>query len=624
MGRLDFAEAIVVEVLDEAPEHQEALSLYAKLKHMRRQLSLAVACAAQLQARRHHSGEQARMHLESMLHLAQDPTHGAGEFLAMGQFQLVQKPTAYLALEEAFRLFVSRRPSEASATCRSVADRYRERDAGVYKLAVLAEAWICELTGSLDAACEILEQLGTTRGFETDLDRLIALVGLYEKAGTRERLEAAVKICTYLEGQFEESTTLGRLALLHRRLGAPEAAAEYGERHRAAYRRAMHRPEFAEVVAVASRRFLPIESMQEIRFPRWDLPANASAREIAIAAAIRGDIRDAKEFFSRSTDLLDLKYRANLEALEGTAGQALELFARALEEDPRDLHVIGWLLDRGEEIASGEVADLLRNKSIVGPVLETLETAAHAAPNDHRLWKRLAVFFQLENLNPAQQHRFAERAAALERGASERSRAIGRGLAAAAYRFAGTTHGLIHEIWATREQAAPGHGGALRRDDILGNVTDEMRGNVRNTFLAAREYAQAKYFHATRDILDYDYAYKVTKEDEPSGGTSAGLPTALAFLSLFLRKPMPQDIASTGVVVTDAHDVLTVRMVGDIEYKVNGAYHRNLRMILVPLDNRPILEQSAIVPRDICNEIVRYVADVDEAVRLVFGDLESL
>jgi hypothetical protein len=65
-------------------------------------------------------------------------------------------------------------------------------------------------------------------------------------------------------------------------------------------------------------------------------------------------------------------------------------------------------------------------------------------------------------------------------------------------------------------------------------------------------------------------------------------------------------------------------MVGDIEYKVNGAYHRNLRMILVPLDNRSILEQSAIVPRDICNEIVRYVADVDEAVRLVFGDLESL
>ena len=627
MGHLDFAESIVVEVLDETPEHLEALSLYAKLKHMRRQLSLAVACAAQLQARRQHSGEQARMHLESMLHLAQDPTHGAGEFLAMGQFQLVQKPTAYLALEEAFRLYVARRPSEASATCRQVANRYRERDAGVYKLAVLAEAWICELIGSLETACEILEQLGTMRGFETDIDRLIALVGLYERAGTREKLEAAVKICTYLEGQLEESTILGRLALLHKRLGDSQGAAEYEARHLAAYRRSMHRPEFAEVVAVASRRFLPIESLRGIRCSQRNLAADASAREVALAAAIQGDAAASMDFFSRGTELLDLKYRASLEDLEGTGegrGRALDLFARALQEDPRDLNVIGWLLDREEEIRAGEVADLLRNKSIVGPVLETLESAAHAAPNDHRLWKRLAVFFQLENLDPAQQRRFAERAAALERGAHERSRAIGRGLAAAAYRFAGTIHGLIHEVWATRELAAPGQGGALRRDDILGNVTDEMRGNVRNTFLAVREYAQAKFFHATRDILDYDYAYKVTKEDEPSGGTSAGLPTALAFLSLFLRKPLPQDVASTGVVVTDAHDVLTVRMVGDIEYKVNGAYHRNLRMILVPIENRAILEQSAIVPRDICNEIVRYVADVDEAVRLVFGDLESL
>ena len=113
LGDLSLAELEVAEVLDVSPEHPEALSLFAKLKHMRRQLSLAVACSAQLQSRRPGSGQQARMHLESMLHLAQNPTQGAGEFLAMGQFQLVQKPTAYLALEEAFRLYVARRPNEA-------------------------------------------------------------------------------------------------------------------------------------------------------------------------------------------------------------------------------------------------------------------------------------------------------------------------------------------------------------------------------------------------------------------------------------------------------------------------------------------------------------------------------
>jgi ATP-dependent Lon protease len=149
-------------------------------------------------------------------------------------------------------------------------------------------------------------------------------------------------------------------------------------------------------------------------------------------------------------------------------------------------------------------------------------------------------------------------------------------------------------------------------------VTPEMRDNVRNTFLAVREYAQAKFPHLTRDILDHNYGYKVTKEDEPSGGTSAGLPTALAFLSVFIQRPVSQNVASTGMLVTDAHDVLTVRTVGDIEYKVDGAYHRNLERILVPAGNQSILEQSAIVPRVIRERLVRYVADLDQVVGLVF------
>jgi tetratricopeptide (TPR) repeat protein len=627
IGDLTLAELEVAEVLDKSPEHLEALSLLAKLKHMRGQLSLAVACSAQLQSKSESTGEQARMHLESMLHLAQDPTQGAGEFLALGQFQLVQKPTAYLALEEAFRLYVARRPNEACSTCRTVATRYRERDLEVYKLAVLAEAWIYELIGDFEVAIQILEHLGLERGFETDIDRLMALVALYERTGSRERLESAVNIGKYLEQHHEHVHVLGRLAMLYRRLGDREAATEYERRHLIAYRRSMHRAEFPEVVQVASRRFLPIERLRAIRFPDTHLPPDASEREGAVAAAIVGDIKAAKRTFSRGSDLLDLKYWANLEALTGTnttRERALELYARALTQDPADLYVIGWLLDREAEAPSPRVADLLKMRSIVPTVLEALESAVHVSPNDHRIWRRLATLLDLQGGDGAQRRRFAERAESLERASRERSRAIGRVLSAATYRFAGTIHGLVHEVWATRELASPGQGGALRRDDILGNVTEEMRGNIRNTFIAAREYAQAKFPHATRDILDYNYGYKVTKEDEPSGGTSAGLPTALAFLSVFLQKPLPQDVASTGVVVTDAHDVLTVRLVGDLEYKVDGAYHRNLRMILVPTGNRPILERSAIVPQAIAEEIVRYVPDLDQAVGLMFGDLEFL
>ena len=620
IGRLVPAEHEVAEVLDENPEHLEALSLFTKIKHMRGQLSLAVACSIQLQSKR-APGAQARMHLESMLHLAQDPSQGAGEFLAMGQFQLVQKPTAYLALEEAFRLFATRRPNEAVALCRQVAARYRERDPEVYKLAVMAESWIHELTGNLPLATETLEKLGLERGFETDTDRLHALVCLYDKVGTRGALEAALNICKYLEGHAGGTEVLGRLSVLYRRLGDEAAAAKYERRHLTAYLREQHRPNLAEIAETAAKHFIPIERLRETYFIDRDPPRNPTAREDAIAHALLGDDELARTLLASGTDLLDVKYQADLEALSGDerrVERAAALYAGALREDPRDPFGIAWLLDRWSQTKAKTVANLLRDESILAPVVETLEQEVRDTPGNPRLWRRLETLFTLQESDHPQARQFAERAAVLERNTRERSQAIGRVFSAATYRFAGRVSGLIHEVWATREAAPLGQGGTLRRDDILGNVTPEMRDNVRNTFLAVREYAQAKFPHLTRDILNYNYGYKVTKEDEPSGGTSAGLPTALAFLSVIIQRPVSQNVASTGMLVTDAHDVLTVHTVGDIEYKVDGAYHRNLERILVPVGNQPLLEQSAIVPRVIRERLVRYVADLDQVVGLVF------
>ena len=628
LGDLGRAELEVAEVLDQFPEDLEALSLFAKLKHMRRQISLAVACSAQLQSKQAVPGEQARMHLESMLNLARDPAHGAGEFLALGQFQLVQKPTAYLALEEAFRLYVARRPTDACSMCRQVANRYRERDPDVYKLAVLAEAWIFELIGDLERACQILEGLGVERGFETDIDRLMALVALYEKGGARVALEAAINICKHLERRSDGPGVLGRLALLYRRVGNEPASAEYERRHLDAFRRAMHRPTFEEAVSVAARRFVPIERLRSIRFPdaAFAPGREPSRREMALARALAGDLQTARTTLAESDDLLDLKYLADLEGIESNGGRmdrALALYARVLREDPKDLHVIEWLLDRWVPSKSKAITSLFRDKAVLAAVLEVMEKAVHDAPTDPHLWRRLSTLFAIQG-NEVQQRQFAERALALERTAGDRVQAVGRVLSAATYRFGGRTLGLIHEVWATREMATPGQGGGLHRDDILGNLTTEMRDSIRNTFVAVREYARAKFPHLTRDILDYNYGYKVTKEDETSGGTSAGLPTALAFLSVFIQRPVLQNMAMTGMLVTDAHDVLTVRTVGDIEYKVEAAYHRNLRTILVPIGNKVMLEHSGVVPRVICAEIARYVADLDEAVRIVFGELEYL
>jgi hypothetical protein len=618
LGELRAAEMDVAGVLEGAPEHVGALSLYGKIKHMRGELSLAIACGAQLQALQASPGEVARMHLESMLRLAQDPERGAGEFVAVGQFQLVQKPTAYLALEQAFQLYVARRPGEARAVCRQVAERYR-KDAEVYKLAVLAEAWICETTGDLTAACQILERLGGERGYETDVDRVLALVSLYERMGTRPRLEAAVNICSFLERSYGADLVVGRLAQLHRRLGHTELAADYEERHLVAFLRAMHRPTLADVLHVAAHDYLPLARLRLLPQRDEEVPAALPVRERAILAAMRDDPAAARVLWSDPVHPLDRKYAAELDDLEHGPERALAGYVEALRGDPDDLHVLSRVLDIERERHASAVGELFQDMAFASRALATLEAAVQANPGDARIWRRLATFFGLRRGGKERQREFEKRAAAVSEAGLARSRAIGRALSAAAYRYMGRTQGLIHEVWASREPAPAGRGGALSRDDILGNLTAEMKDNVRNTFLAVREFALARFPHVTRDLHDYAYAYKVTKEDEPSGGASAGLPTALAFLSVFLQRPVLQDVASTGVVVADSHEVLVLRPVGDIEHKVEAACHRNLRLVLAPAGNRGALEVSGVVPRAIVASQVRFANSLDEALPHAFA-----
>jgi ATP-dependent Lon protease len=196
---------------------------------------------------------------------------------------------------------------------------------------------------------------------------------------------------------------------------------------------------------------------------------------------------------------------------------------------------------------------------------------------------------------------------------------IGRVLAAGVYHFVGKAKGLLHEVWVHREPTAPGQGGALSSDDIHGNVTPELRAAIRNTFVAVREYARAKFPLTTTDINDWNYSYKLPKEDETSDGPSAGLPSALAFLSVFLQRPVSRTIASSGALITEAHDVITIGRIGEADFKVKAAYHGNLHSLILPFANREDLEQSIHVPSEITHEIVQYAGDLDQAVKLVFG-----
>ena len=65
--------------------------------------------------------------------------------------------------------------------------------------------------------------------------------------------------------------------------------------------------------------------------------------------------------------------------------------------------------------------------------------------------------------------------------------------------------------------------------------------------------------------------------------------------------------------------MITIGRIGEADFKVSAAYHGNLRSLLLPAANRADLERSTHVPIAITDEIVRYAADLDEAVKLVFG-----
>src|SRR6266545_822257 len=335
IGELEDAEAETFRALQDHPDDDEALSLLAKIKHIRGELSQAFACWAQGRAATVDGAAQ--MRLESMLQLVTDPVRGAGEYLAVGQSHLWRKPVVFLKLEEVFRLFVARRPDEARMASSVLARDSRGKDLDMYKLAVLAEAWIAELSGDLAGACSLLEQLGQERGFEGDVDRSLALARIYEQLGDREHLEKAVNVCGHLSRTlqaFDRVATLGRLAALHRALGDGEDAATYERRFLTEFQHHMHRLSLAETTSVAARRYIPIDRLMTIRFTDNEPPDHPTPRRRALALALLGEHSRATELLRNEGALLDRKYLADLMLAEGHPESAVHVYLSALRADP--------------------------------------------------------------------------------------------------------------------------------------------------------------------------------------------------------------------------------------------------------------------------------------------------
>jgi ATP-dependent Lon protease len=243
---------------------------------------------------------------------------------------------------------------------------------------------------------------------------------------------------------------------------------------------------------------------------------------------------------------------------------------------------------------------------------------AKARPTSAHAWSALARLDRaVGQWEAADRH--AQRATLVRAGAVDRQR-IGRALFAAAFRHAGEVRGVVHELWFTSRRVRAGFGGALEDSDVLGGIAPDLRREALNVFQAVRAFALHRYGLDEAALAGQRFTLKMTKEDEPSSGDSAGLPVAIALVSLLLRIPMPDDIAMTGALITDSHDAIAVRRVGDIDAKIEGAYERRLRMLIVPGENRDDVERAERVPRDVAARLVHFVDSLDDAIEVIFGD----
>lgn len=617
IGFVFDAEQEVERVLQLSPDSLDALGLFAKIKHVRGQLSQAITCWTQLYARSPTIGT-VLLQLRAILNLAMDPERSAVELLAVGRHPDNVPATTIMELEEAFSALVQRRTREARARCEAIAARQKNSNSTAYRLAVLAHAWIAELSGDLDGATSILERLGEERAFARDVERVSALERVYERIGTPAKLEAAANICRYLHREFDSVSALGRLVVLCERLGRVEEAKVEGARYARAFRRRMNRPSLDEMIHVGAKRYLPLERLVAVNLP----PAQAEVRGIreqALRDVIRGDGIGARGGFARGGSLLDDKYLADLDLLEGNLEGAVERYLSVLEQEPDDVLILVRALQEQGRLSGSRARALFADGPIFEKARSALEAALDQSPMRPSLWKALSTLVGLRSGLAVEARALRQRARAQAEASERRRSPIGRVLSPAIYQFMGRQKGLVHELWAERTVSPTGRGGGLPWENILGNLSEELRRGVQSVFLSVREYARAKFPHLTPDLEDYVYHFKMTKEDEHSHGLSAGLPIALAFLSVFLRRSVPQDIAATGMLVTDAHDVLSVRAIGHVEQKIKGAYNRNLRTILIPSENQAEVAASRWIPSAVSEDIVSYVRELDDAVRIVFG-----
>lgn len=623
-------------VLEIDPDNPVGRTLLVRVKQMEGRLSEAIRVWETLPDATER--QSALIELGILYQASQQPERTGSH--RIGHDTHPSRTAAHLGLERAFRYASAGEIGVATELCERVMAQHRATDRATYKLAAIEKAWLMEAAGRVEEAIAFLEALGREADLTADADRLVSLGRLYESRA--DTLRKAIDTYEVLFEKTSEITYLSRLGKIYARIGDRARAEMYRRRHLAAFEQDAGDLRLEQLLRVASLRHIPLDDLERISFPIAKLVAQGerfrgletvtARRKRAILAILRKDFATARDIFLRLREsggaaACDWLYLAELERKGGNRTDAIDCYWSSIVHTdagslPTQPMAIAGLLACSEP-NSGEVPASLRailsDSYRLARASDAIADLAKLRRLDPLPWRALANLAGWSGRSE-EAERHARRAQFLEKEAARSLAMPGHALTAAVYHARGERRGIVHELWAMRYRASGTEAGRLADDRVFANLTEDLRTYLSSVFEATKAYAKTKFCHLVHDIDDYAYQFKLTNEDEPSSGPSAGLAIAIAFMSVFLNRPVPEGIALSGVLVSEARDHLSVRRIGDADIKVQGAIARRLSRIVLPGETRREVEASDLVPREASSRVVRYVDSLDEALEAVFGD----
>lgn len=458
--------------------------------------------------------------------------------------------------------------------------------------------------GAISEAMRHWDALYEALGFppaHSGLDRLSLLAAANDCAPTAEGWMSAARTWDYL-AQSGKLSAYERLARSRRRLGNAEGAREAEAAYEEAFRRRMHWLSPAERMGALVARPLPVQRLRLLVLPPLEELGDRTSQGIALLAKAR--LRAARRLLGTDEGWSSVALVAAGEGEEAARRLAARLFA-------------GGELD-------GPLAFLLANALALAPQAKVERPALELARASlDRLCARPApdpeALFFLGLLSTRMGHQ-EDAHAIFRRIRAERRRIwppAGVVRAAAICSLRGRQRGLVHDVIVRRIRARPGEGGRLVETEIHGEFAPGARAQLRRTFASVREWLLGRHPERREAIDAWAYGIHVTKEDQPSGGPSIGLPVAMAFASSMLGVPIPSRIVFSGALSYDALAKLAVLPVGDAGLKLKGALHAGARLLVLPRTQQEEVFSGEQVPRRIAERTTAFVESLDEAWSLL-------